>query len=157
LFPYHYTPDRAGTPIPPVVPATTAAATLASLAARVKRLNDESAVLNLQNAYGFYFDRKMWDDVADLFTANGSMELEQEGVYVVTRSMRRALEQFGPQTLKEGELNDQLQLDPVVTVSTDGRTAKVRGMQLSMTGVNNVGARWGTSIFENTYVKEGDA
>ena len=123
----------------------------------MRRLNDESAVLNLQNAYGFYFDRKMWDDVADLFTANGTMELEQQGVYVGTKSIRHALEQFGPPTLKEGELNDQLQIDTIVTVAADGRSAKARGMQISMTGVNNVGGRWGTSIFENTYAKEGDA
>jgi hypothetical protein len=99
----------------------------------------------------------MWDDVADLFAANGTMELEQEGVYVGSKSIRRALEQFGPQALKDGELNDQLQLAPVVTVSADGRTAKARGMQLGMTGVNGTGARWATSIFENTYVKEGNA
>jgi hypothetical protein len=158
LVPYHYTPDRAGTPIPPHVPASApavAAAALPGLQARINKLNDESAVINLQNAYGFYFDRKMWDDVADLFTANGTMELEQQGVYVGAKSIRRALEQFGPRTLKEGELNDQLQIAPVVTVSADGRTAKARGFQLSTTGVNDVGARWGTSIFENTYVKEG--
>ncbi len=159
LVPYHYTPDRAGTPIPPEVPASVPAITAAAipaLEARVRRLNDESAVTNLQNAYGFYVDRKMWDDVADLFTADGTMELEQEGVYVGTKSIRHALEQFGPPALKEGELNDHLQLDTVVTVSPDGRLAQARGLQLSMTGMNNVGARWATAIFENTYVKEGD-
>jgi hypothetical protein len=160
LVPYHYTPDRVGTLIPSDVPASApavAVAILPALEARVKYLNEESAVLNLQSAYGFYVDRKMWDDVADLFTANGTMELEQQGVYVGNKSIRRALEQFGPPALKEGELNDQLQIDTLVTVGADGRTAKARGMQLSMTGMNNVSARWGTSIFENTYVKEGDA
>ena len=160
LVPYHYTPDRVGTPIPPDVPASGpagAAVSLPAIEARVKSLNDESAVLNLQSAYGFYVDRKMWDDVADLFTASGTLELEQQGVYVGAKSIRRALEQFGPPALEDGELNDQLQIDTIVTVAPDGRTAKARGMQLSMTGVNNVGARWGTSIFENTYVKEGDA
>ncbi|MEJ0035507.1 MAG: nuclear transport factor 2 family protein [Gammaproteobacteria bacterium] len=160
LVPYHYTPDRVGTPIPPEVPASAppvAAANLPSLEARVQNLNDESAVLNLQSAYGFYFDRKMWDDVADLFTANGTMELEQQGVYASAKSIRHALEQFGPPTLKDGELNDNPQLDTIVTIAADGRSAKARGMQFSMTGVNNVGARWGTSIFENTYVKQGDA
>lgn len=159
LVPYHYTPDRVGTPIPPDVPAAMPAVTpanLPALEARVTRLNDESAVLNLQSAYGFYTDRKMWDDVADLFTGNGTMELEQQGVYVGAKSIRRALEQSGPQTLKDGELNDQLQLDAIVTVANDGRSATARGMQISMTGVNNAGGRWGTSIFENAFVKEGD-
>ena len=166
LVPYHYTPDRVGTPIPPDVPSSAApvaaanfsqsAATLATLEARVKNLNDTSVILNLQSAYGFYSDRKMWDDVTDLFAATGTMELEQEGVYVGPKSIRHALEQFGPQALKEGELNDAPQLEPVVTVAADGRTATARGMQLGMTGVNNVGARWSTSLYENTYVKEGD-
>ena len=53
-------------------------------------------------------------------------------------------------------MNDQLQIDTIVTVAADGRSAKARGMQISMTGVNNVGGRWGTSIFESTYAKEGD-
>ncbi len=145
-----------GTPIPPRYRLRRAAGDLPALEVRVKRLNDESAVLNLQSACGFYTDRKMWDDVADLFTASSTMELEQQGVYVGSKSIRRALEQFGPPTLKEGELNDQLQIDTVVTVAPDGRTAQARGMQISTTGVNNVGGRWGTSIFENTYVKEGE-
>ena len=34
-------------------------------------MNDEDKVRNLQNAYGYYMDRKMWDDVTDLFTADG--------------------------------------------------------------------------------------
>jgi ABC-type nitrate/sulfonate/bicarbonate transport system substrate-binding protein len=163
LVPYHYTPDRVGTPIPDAVPARASsgeslsqrAKALADLERRSRQLNDASAVLNLQNAWGFYVDRKMWDDAADLFAANGTLELEQQGVYVGGKSIRRALDQFGPPGLKAGEVNDHLQLAPVVTVAADGRTAKARGTQLSMTGVNNVGAQWGTAIYENTYVKDG--
>jgi ABC-type nitrate/sulfonate/bicarbonate transport system substrate-binding protein len=162
LVPYHYTPDRAGSPIPEAAPwqrpvnetPGQQANRIVGLERRARELNDASQVLNVQNAWGFYVDRKMWDHAAELFTAKGTMELAQQGVFVGTRSIRRALNQFGPQGLKEGEVNDQLQLNPVVTVSEDGQSAKVRGIQLGMTGVNNVGAQWGVSIFENTYVKE---
>ena len=165
LVPYHYTPDRVGTPIPDFAPSQAVAtgtlaqkaASLASLESRVRHLNDVSAVLNLQSAYGFYVDRKMWDDATDLFATNGTMELEQQGVFVGAKSIRRAFDQFGPQGLQEGQVNDQLQLDPIVTIAADGRSARARGIQLGMTGVNNVGAQWSTSIFENTYVKDGDA
>jgi hypothetical protein len=34
---------------------------------RADRLEDEGAIINLQSSYGYYVDRKMWDDVADLF------------------------------------------------------------------------------------------
>lgn len=162
LVPYHYTPDRAGAPIPDAAPWQMPAVEtpgqqanrLKGLQRRARELNDVSSVLNLQNAWGFYVDRKMWDDAAALFAANGTMELGQQGVYVGSKSIRRALNQFGPKGLKEGEVNDHLQLNPVVTISADGKTAKARGTQLGMTGVNNVGAQWGISIFENTYVKD---
>ena len=42
---------------------------MADLAARAQRLSDEIEVTNLQHAYGYYVDRKMWDDVADLFAS----------------------------------------------------------------------------------------
>jgi hypothetical protein len=51
------------------------------LAQRVDRLIDETAVQNLQHIYGYYLDRKMWDDVVDLFTDDGTFETGQQGVY----------------------------------------------------------------------------
>lgn len=127
---------------------------LADLARRAQTLNDEAEVQNLQNIYGYYVDRKMWDDVADLFTLDGTMELGQQGVYAGRKRIRRALDQFGPQGLREGELNDRLQLQSVVHVAPDGRTAKIRGVELAMLGVNNQGAQWGECIFENEFVKK---
>jgi ABC-type nitrate/sulfonate/bicarbonate transport system substrate-binding protein len=164
LVPYHYNPERAGTPIPDLsAPPSITLDTFAQQANLVARLEesvndltDVSAVLNLQNAYGFYVDRKMWDDAADLFAVNGTLELGPQGVYVGKKSVRRAFSQWGPSGLKEGEVNDQLQLVPVVTVSPDGRTARARGVQLSMTGQNGKGAQWATSIYESTFVKQGD-
>ena len=37
----------------------------ADLAARTQRLADEQEVENLQKIYGYYYDRRMWDEVAD--------------------------------------------------------------------------------------------
>lgn len=162
--PFHYDPARAGTPIPRAKPRTLASsgkADFATLAQRIgelnhraRRLNDAAAVQNLQHAYGFYVDRKMWDDVADLFASNGTMEIGQQGVYVGRSSIRRALERYGPKGLREGEINEHLQLQTIVTVSDDGRTARARGTELRMLGVNTQGARWGLGVYENTYVKQ---
>jgi hypothetical protein len=55
---------------------------MADLSARAQRLADEIEVTNLQHAYGYYVDRKMWDDVADLFASDGTMEIGLQGVYV---------------------------------------------------------------------------
>jgi hypothetical protein len=160
--PYHYDPDRAGDPIP--MPATGAALRLrekdrveevvAGAYERAQRLNDMAAVQNLQHIYGFYVDRKMWDDVADLFTEDGTLEIGQQGVFVGKAGIRRGLSQFGAAALEEGEVNDHLQLNTIVTIAPDGRSAKARGTQLRMTGKNGVGAQWGIDTFENAFVKQ---
>ncbi len=85
---------------------------LPSLAARARALADESAVQNLQAAYGFYMDRKLWDDVADLFAPDGTIEIGGEGAYVGRASIRKGLERFGPLGLQPAQLFDHFQLVP---------------------------------------------
>jgi hypothetical protein len=163
-IPIHYDPARAGTPVPER-PGTASAANLspnlddlsrkiADLARRAQRLNDEAAVENLQHIYGYYVDRKMWDDVADLFAADGTTEMGLQGVYVGKASIRRGLNEFGPAGLREGELNDRLQLQTIVTVLPDGYTARSRSVELAMTGVNGQGAEWGEGVYENEFIKQ---
>ena len=135
----------------------TLAAQLGTLERRAERLAAETDVLNLQNAYGYYVDRKLWDDVADLFADTGTMEIGQGGVYVGKASIRRGLEQFGPAGLREGEINDYLYMQPIVTIAADGATAKARGVYLGMTGRTGTGAEWREGIYENEYVRDGGA
>jgi hypothetical protein len=73
------------------------------LARRAARLNDQAEVTNLQDTWGYAVDRKLWDQAADLFAENGSLELGLQGVYVGKASIRHALDQFGPQGLARGE------------------------------------------------------
>lgn len=161
--PYHYTPASAGTPVPPSpqiedvssnASTTQLARKAVDLERRARRLADEAEVQNLQHAFGFYLDRRMWDDIVDLFADDGTFEMSQMGVYQGKASIRRLLESFGPQGLREGELNDQLQLQTLVTVSEDGQTARARGTQLSMTGIHGGSAHWATGTYENEYVKQ---
>ncbi len=162
-IPIHYTPDLAGTPVPiSTAPVTSVKLSdektlkhkLKELKIRSERLNDQQEVENLQHIYGYYVDRKMWDDVADLFTEDGTMEPGLNGVYAGRKSIRHALEQFGPQGLREGELNDHLQLQTLVSVSPDGLTARARGSELIMSGKYGESGEWGLSVFENEYVKQ---
>ena len=163
-IPIHYDPARAGVPVEknpnlPVAPGTSPSLEilskrLADLTLRAQRLNDEDDVENLQHIYGYYVDRKMWDDVADLFADDSTMELGLQGVYVGKSSIRRALNQFGPAGLREGELNDHLQLQTIVHIAPDGRTARARGVELTMSGLNGVGGQWGEGIFENEFIKQ---
>lgn len=165
-FAPHFDAARAGMPSPPPVVEPRAAtaearddliARVADLERRAARLVDEQDVMNLQHAYGYYADRKLWDDVADLFAADATLELGNQGVYVGKASIRRALEQFGPQGLRPGELNDHIQLQTLVTVAPDGASAHARGVDLAQWGGMRDGAyraEWREAIFENRYVKE---
>jgi len=159
--PFHFDASRAGKPIldiPKAAPATssqtlaTLATRMADLAARARRLDDEIEVTNLQHAYGYYLDRKMWDDVADLFATDGTMEIGLQGVYAGRASIRRGLNAFG--TLADGEVNDHIHLQTIVTVLPDGRTARARGTELGMTGATGGQALWSQSIYENEFVKQ---
>src|SRR5262245_60896037 len=164
--PFHYDASRVGKPITDVEvgsafrrpdPATfaTLAKRMADLAARAQRLSDEIEVTNLQHAYGYYVDRKMWDDVTDLFAADGTMEIGLQGVYVGPKSIRRALNAaFGPAGLAEGEINDHVQLQTIVSVMPDGRSARARGTDLGMIGSTGSRALWTQSIYENEFVKQ---
>ena len=80
VVPKHFDTDTAGIPIPPATGAAPKTkATLAALQTRVDALNDEDRIRNLQSAYGFYEDRKMWDDVVDLFAQDGVVEIGGPG------------------------------------------------------------------------------
>jgi acetyl esterase/lipase len=125
-----------------------------ALAARAQRIADEIEIKNLQNIYGYYYDRRMWDEVADLFAENGTIEMGQRGVYVGRARVREFLGLLGPAGLTDGELNDHVQLQIVVHVAPDGRSAKARSRELNMTGVFESHGEWSAGIYENTYVKE---
>ena len=138
----------------PAFAQQSAEARLAAYRERVERLEDQDAIENLQAYFGYYFDKGLWDEVADLFAANGSFEYGQRGVYVGQDRIRRALLLFGPEGLGKGYLNNHMQLQSIITVAPDGRTATARwqGMvMLSEPGANGVG---GVGQYENAYVKE---
>ncbi len=151
MMPYHFSPDEIGRPVT-TAPAGSVRAG-GTIAARVRALNDEAAVRNLQNAYGFYVDRKMWDDVVDLFEPTGSLGLVGLGAYRGAASIRRGLEREGPQGLRYGEMNDHLQIDVVVDIAADGHSARARGLDLGMIGRNEAGAFWTLTRFDNRFVK----
>ena len=131
-----------------------AEARLAAYRERVERLEDQDAIENLQAYYGYYFDKGLWSEVADLFADDGSFEYGQRGVYIGKDRIRRALLLFGPEGLSAGRLNNHMQLQSIITVAPDGRTATARwqGMvMLSEPGANGI---WGVGQYENAYVKE---
>ena len=125
------------------------------LARRVERLRDEVQIENLQRIYGYYRDRAQWDQVADLFAANGTIEMDQRGVYVGRPRVREFLGSLGPNGLVPGWMNDHIQLQIVVDVAADGHTARARSREFSMTGQYGKSGQWSEGIYENAFVNEG--
>jgi hypothetical protein len=166
-IPFHYLAEKAGAPLDQadaVAPVADASGfeglggQVAEIYRRVLRLRAESEVTNLQHAYGYYMDRKLWDDVADLFASDATLELGLQGVYRGRASIRRALEQFGPPGLSVDEVNDHLQLETIVTVSPDGGIARARGIDFALWGTEVDGtyrSEWREAVFENVYREEG--
>ena len=144
IIPYHFTVDESGVPVPPAAgSATRGSESFGSLLTKIDRLNDEDSIRNLQHAYGYYVDRKMWDDVVDLFAKDS------------TKGVREMLEKMGPARLQHGQLNDHPLFDTIVQVLPGGREALSRGIDLGMLGEADKGtARWELSVFRNRFVKE---
>ena len=126
----------------------------ADLAHRATLLRDETEVENLQRVYGYYLDRAMWDQVADLFADQGTIEVAQQGVYVGKQRVREFLGTLGRHGLVDGWLNDHIQLQPVVDIAADGKTARVRSREFAMTGKFGGQGFWSEGIYENKYVKQ---
>ncbi|MFO1502799.1 MAG: nuclear transport factor 2 family protein [Steroidobacteraceae bacterium] len=128
---------------------------LKAYADRVARLEDADAVETLQATFGYYFDKGLWEDAADLFAKTGSFEYGLSGVYIGQDHIRRAMLQYGPQGLAQGYLNNHMMLQPVITVAADGRTAAGRWQGPVMLSEPGASGIWGVGIYENEYVKEG--
>jgi hypothetical protein len=116
--------------------ATALAARIAALEQRKIRIEDVNAIERLQAAYGYYVDRALWDEVANLFADDGTIEIALDGVYVGRERVRDYLYALGSgaQGLPDGRLSEHLQVMPVITLAPDGLTAKARWRAITLTG-----------------------
>lgn len=154
--PRHYTRDTIGVPIPSpggVAPETSQS--LLDLQTRVDVLNEKDRIRNLQSAYGFYADRKMWDDVVDLFANESVVEIEGQGIWKNKAGVKRWLNSIGAENLSHGQLNDRVQNSVIVTISPGGNEAFTRGIELGMLGeADQEFGWWEVATFRNRFVKE---
>jgi hypothetical protein len=126
---------------------------IAQLQAEVENLEAIEEIENLQRTFGFYIDKNLWTQAADLFAENGSIEIGGEGVYQGKARVLAYLQTKGAEGPQEGILNDHMQLMPVIDVYADG-TAKGRWHHFSQEAVHGVSHHLGSGIYENDYVFE---
>jgi SnoaL-like domain len=125
---------------------------VAQLALQARNAQDYIAISNLQTAYGYYVDKCKWDEAADLWAKDGTIELGLRGVWVGQDRVRAYLHKLPD--LKYGTLFNHMQLQPKIDVAPDGLTAQGRWRAIIQVGVLNKRAQWGEATYENTYVKE---
>lgn len=127
-----------------------------ALTERVEKLEGTRAIKKLQRAFGYYVDRGLWRDAADLFSDDGSIEIGIDGVYVGKARVEEYLRRLhgGQEGLIYGQLNEWVTLQPAVFVADDGNSATARWRDHGMLGQYKQHAEWRDGIYENAYVKE---
>jgi hypothetical protein len=125
---------------------------VAQLAHQAQNAEDYIAIANLQRAYGYYVDKCMWDETADLFANDGTLEIGLRGVYAGQDHVRKYLHTLPK--LEYGVLFNHMQLQPVIDVAPDGKTAWGRWRAFEQFGMLHKAAQWGEGTYENEYVKE---
>lgn len=120
------------------------------LDARLSALRDISDIEKLQRSYGYYMDQRQWHDVRELFAQDAVFELGSRGRFIgrqrIFEFLRTSIGAAGP---VQGELHEQLQLQGIVTLQPDGRSASGRWSSFVVSSKG-----WGDLVQENRYIKE---
>ena len=67
-----------------------------ALERRAQAAEDYRDLVNLQGAYGYYVDKGLWDQAADLFATDGTLEIAGRGIYVGRERVRAYLRHLPP-------------------------------------------------------------
>lgn len=126
--------------------------TLESLRAEVALLKAERDIARLQVAYGYYVDKAQWDEAADLFARDATLEIAARGQFRGIDRIRAYLHQLPP--LEHGTVFNHMQLQPLITVAPDGLTALGRWRAIMEVGFAGREELCGEATYENAYVVE---
>lgn len=143
---------------------------LAALEKSVHRLEDEAAIQRLQMAYGYYIDYNRPEEVAGLFADDGVVVflsgeyVGPEGVMRLYGTWFQNLFTRGRRGPVHGLLLDHFQLQPVISVAEDRKTAKGRFRGMLAGGWHDEAMDWKpdgppqqfweAGVYENNYVRE---
>ena len=146
---------------------------IAALTARIEKLEHELAlqqdihqIRRVQYTYGYFIDKSQYNEVVDLFADDAEVWF-LGGIYKGRAGVRRLyIERFQTQFTqghngpRYGWLLDHPQLQMVIDVAPDRRTAQVRGRSMMQAGLHETAegrqrAWWEGGIYENDYVRTG--
>jgi hypothetical protein len=140
---------------------------LAALRSRVKAIAAETdyveAITQIQRlgrSFGYYTDKGYFGEAADLFTDEGTFQWGVDGIYKGKAHIKELLTRHGGGSMTDGpglpfgRLNLRMQLQPVVNVAPDGRTAHARWREWGLLGEYKKSATWGDAVIEDDYVKD---
>ena len=105
---------------------------------RLQRQEDIHAIERLQHMYGYYIDMLLYDEMTELFTESGSMEVGQRGRYIGKENIRRFLtDVLGGKSqpgLHRNQVINHTQHQGIITMMPDGKTALGRWRALVQAG-----------------------
>ena len=140
------------------------------LAGEVGRLQDVQAVRRVQFAYGYYMDKGCYQEVVDLFAADGEVRFmggifrgKNQGVKRLYIDRFRKTFTAGRNGPVYGLLLDHMQLQDIVDIAPDRSSARGR-FRAFLQGGSHVSKKdrvaelplqwWEAGVYENTYVKQ---
>ena len=142
---------------------------VAELTRRLTVQEDVQAVRTLQFKYGYYMDKGLYDEVVDLFAADGELHF-MGGIFRGRAGLRRlycdrlrSAFTHGNNGPVFGMLADHMQLQDIVDIGRDGVSARGRFRALLQGGSHVSKAQinphlplqwWEAGVYENEYVKE---
>ena len=103
----------------------------------------------VQRTYGYFVDKAQWTQLSKLFADDATLEIGGRGVFVgATTCWSTCTGAFGPDGIKEGQIINHMQFQPIADIDPDGLHAKQRMRAFVM---RNGG--WGIPLYENEYVQ----
>ena len=148
---------------------------IAALAARLDKVEHELAmeqdvnqIRRVQYTYGYLIDKSQYNEMVDLFADDAEVWF-LGGIYKGKAGVRRLyIERFQANFTQGfngpiyGWLLDHPQMQMVIDVAPDRKTAQVRGRSMMQAGLHetakgNQRAWWEGGVYENLYVREANA
>jgi hypothetical protein len=145
---------------------------IAALESRIAKLEHELAIQQdihqirrIQYTYGYFIDKSQYNEVVDLFADDGEVWF-LGGVYKGIEGVKRLyIGRFqthftqGHNGPRYGWLLDHPQLQMVIDVAPDRKTATVRGRSMMQAGLHETAegdqrAWWEGGIYDNRYVND---